>query len=60
MVTRKSLVDKVFGPGSKSPKAFATLDLQEDRKAKTANPRELPEPKEPEADWRLAMRKKDK
>lgn len=57
MPTRKSIADKIFGPGGTSKKSFATIDRQAEREAKNANPRDLPEPKEPEANWRLAERK---
>jgi hypothetical protein len=58
MPTRNSMLDKLTSDASQ--KSFKTLDLQAQREVKAANPRELPEPKEPEADWRLAMRKKNK
>lgn len=54
MPTVNSIMDKIIVNSSK--KSFKTLRLQAQREAKASNPRELPEPKEPEANWRLASK----
>lgn len=53
MPTVNSIMDKLTDKTSR--KAFGTLDLQKQREAKVGAHEPSFEPKEPEADWRIAM-----